>query len=128
MLIRETASLVADVLPRLREFRLLTVSALETLPINAYDFPRDSMFHPIFAAVKDALKTKPLLPTDDGTFASAVEGVLPGTGWLREILSDAQLQQLFASQPPLRWLSRSITKDRTRVLWDYLTDELDLER
>ena len=64
-LVRETAHLIADVLPQLRDLGLLSVSLLETLPIRTDDFSPGSMFYPIVASVREALAAKELLPADD---------------------------------------------------------------
>ncbi|MEN6449760.1 MAG: hypothetical protein ABFC96_04635, partial [Thermoguttaceae bacterium] len=126
-LVPETATLITGALSRLKELQLLTVGVLEALPISADDFPPDSMFYPVFTAVKEALIAHPLLPADDGTFVSAREAALPGAAWLREILSDTQLQQLFDSKTALRWMTHLITEGTTRALWDYLTDVLSVK-
>lgn len=57
-LVRETASLITEVLPQLKDLGFMNVSLLETLPIRTDDFPADGMFYPIFTAVREALRTK----------------------------------------------------------------------
>lgn len=93
-LVEETAKLLIDVLPSLKEMGLLTVSLLESLPIRIEDFPEDSMFYPIVAAAKRALLSEPLLPADDGTFVSARNAKLARGADLRDILSHEQLSSL----------------------------------
>lgn len=126
-LIRQTAELVIESLTQLRKRRLLTVSALEALPIRAADFPPGSMFRPIFDAVLDAFKTQPLLPTDDGRHVSADQAILTDSADIRALLDEDQVQVLFGSRLPRRWLSREISPNRTRDLWGYLTQSLGFE-
>ncbi|NNM84889.1 MAG: hypothetical protein HKL96_03910 [Phycisphaerales bacterium] len=126
-LVNETALLVADTLPKLKEMGLLTVSRLEALPIKVDDFREGSMFHPIFAEVRKALLNNDLLPADDGTFVSPPNARLAGAADLRELLGGEQLQSLLQSTTPIKWLSREITKDRTPFLHAYLREQLKVE-
>ena len=57
-LVRQTAALLADVLPELRDEGLLTADALQALPLDAARFPAGSMFRPLFDAVGDALTAR----------------------------------------------------------------------
>ena len=50
-LVRQTAALLADVLPELRDEGLLTADALQALPLDEARFPAGSMFRPLFDAV-----------------------------------------------------------------------------
>jgi hypothetical protein len=127
LLIRETASLVSETLPWLRNMGLLTISALQALPIQRVDFPQDSLFRPIFSAVRDALLTQPLLPTHAGGFAPAPAVKLARGAALRELISDAQLGMLFRSITPLAWLNEDITEARTPELRAYLMQVLSIE-
>ncbi len=126
-LIRETASLVAEVLPQLKNKGFLNVSLLEALPIRIDDFSSDSMFYPIVEAVRKAFLTKELLPADDGSFVSAGNAKLARGADLRKLLSQVQLGQLFQSTTTMKWLSGEITQDRTPDLRSYLISELDVE-
>ncbi len=126
-LVRETACLMADVLPQLKDLGLLGVSLLEALPIRPEDFPENGMFYPIFAAVREALKTKELLPADDGSFVSAQNAKLARGAELRKLLDHEQLCKLFQSETTVKWLAGSITQDRTPELRIYLLNELQIE-
>jgi len=126
-LINQTALLVADVLPKIRDMGLLTVSFLESLPLRSSDFPEHGLFRPIYDEVRNTLKEQPLLPTADGTFVSAQRAKLASSAGLRNLLSDQQLATLYGAQEPIKWLSGGITPDRSRDLYDYLTKELDIE-
>ena len=126
-LVHETACLMADVLPQLKDLELLGVSLLEALPIRPDDFPENGMFYPIFAAVRETLKTKELLPADDGSFVSAQNAKLARGAELRKLLDHEQLCKLFQSETTVKWLAGSITQDRTPELRTYLLNELQIE-
>lgn len=129
-LVVETADLLAEALPRLREMNLLTVGALQTLPIRIDDFPQGSMFRPLFERVRSAFKKECVLPAHDGSFVSAVGAKLARGADLRELITNDQLSELYGGR--LRWLSEEITQDRTPAIRAYLieqlgTDEIDSE-
>ena len=126
-LIRETACLLADVLPHLKQLGLLTVSLLEALPIRMDDFPEDSMFYPIVVAVREALMNEELLPATDGTFVAARDAKLASAEWLRGLIQQEQLRQLFKTQTNLKWISGEITDRAKYELWNYLHVELNVE-
>ena len=125
-LIDQTAKLVAEALPTLRDRNLLTIGLLEALPINSVDFKPESMFFPVFAQVRDALKTQDLLPTHDGEFVSAGRAKLARGAALRKLLSHDQLRDLLGVDES-HWLADAITHDRTPVLWSYLREELQVQ-
>jgi len=126
-LVRETACLMADVLPRLKDLGLLGVSLLEALPIRMEDFPPGSMFLPIATSVRESLAGKELLPADDGSFVSARNAKLARGADLRKLLDHEQLRKLFQSEATVKWLAGSITQDRTPELRTYLLNELEVE-
>lgn len=127
-LIEETSFLVTEqVLPTLKEMGLFTVSLLEALPIRMNDFPEDGMFYPIVEVVRDALMDQELLPADDGTFVSARNAKLASAEWLRTLLRDEQLMQLFKTENPLKWISGEITERAKHDLWKYIREDLKVE-
>lgn len=126
-LVRETACLIADVLPQLKDLSLLGVSLLEALPIRMDDFPPGSMFLPIVTSVRESLAVKELLPADDGSFVSARNAKLARGADLRKLLDHEQLRKLFQSEATVKWLAGSITQDRTPELRIYLLNELVVE-
>ena len=126
-LVRETAHLLTDVLPNLKELGLLSVSLLDALPIRMDDFPEDSMFHPIVVAVREVLMNEDLLPADDGTFVSARNAKLARGADLRKLLNQDQLRSLYQSMDTIKWLAGEITQDRTPDIRTYLLDELHVE-
>ena len=126
-LVRETAEFVGEILPKIKDLGLLSVSFLETLPIRTADFPEDSMFYPIAKSVRNALAEQDLLPCDDGSFVSAKKAKLARGGGLRKLLDQDQLSLLFQSSETVKWLVGDITQDRTPDLRSYLISELDVE-
>lgn len=126
-LVRETAVLVRETLPKVKKMGLLNVSLLEALPIRFDDFPEDGMFRPIYDSVREILRESSLLPTDKDSFVSARNAKLARGSDLRRLLNITQLQHLFISEDSPRWLSGDITEIQTIDLWKYLTQELDIE-
>ena len=126
-LIKETAELVVESLRRLKEMDLLSVSLLETLPIQTDDFQEGSMFYPISSRVREALLGEELLPADDGTFAAAPNAKLARGAELMKLLDQDQLQALFQSDGETRWLTGRVTQDRTPDLRLYLRNELKID-
>jgi len=113
---------------------LLSVSFLNVLPIRTEDFPKDSMFYPIYVAVRDALINEDLLPADDGTFVSARNAKLARRAELRSLLNQDQLSSLFQSTVSLfslidaiKWLPGEITQGRSPDLRLYLLEHLKIE-
>jgi hypothetical protein len=104
---------------------MLTVGALETLPLQAGDFPKDNMFRPLFDCVWTLLQSERLIPAHDGSFASASEGKLARGAELRELITDSQLNKLNGAQS--KWLSGEITQDRTPTVYRYLTNILKID-
>lgn len=124
ILIEETAKLTVESMRQLKRRGLLTVSLLDALPIDAADFGPNSMFHPIFESVKEALTTEDLLPADDGSFVAAQNAMLARGTDLIKLLNRTHLVKLFARSDDVRWLSPEITQSRTPCLWRYLISEL----
>jgi len=126
-LIKETAAFAVDCLQMLKEMKLLTVEALNILPIRNDDFPRESMFYPFFEEIKNAFINLDLLPTSDNTYASAKQVKLARGAELKSLLNQEQLKALFHSNDDIKWLPDGITQDKTPDLKNYLTRTLDVE-
>ena len=126
-LIAQTADfLVSNVLPTLKQMRLLTVQAFEALPIVLDDFPDDDFCFPIADSVREALLTKELLPAADGSYVSGEMAVLGRGEELRRLLGNDQLKLLFDLEHDVKWLSGEITADNAPDFRNYLRDELDV--
>jgi len=128
-LVQEIARLAVDALAQLKRMGLLTVNAIQALPIDAEAFPRYSLFYPVFEAVRVALREAPLLPSHNATLGhiSARQAKLVRGVELCQLLTDAQLTQLFRSPTGLAWLSDDITSDRKPELRKYLLSELGVQ-
>ena len=120
LLIVETAALIEDALRSLRDARMLTVEVLDLLPIWAMDFPKESMFYPLFEGILESLRSEKLLPCQDGTYANAASCKIARGGPVRELLSDTQLSELFGGSVRVKWLSPEITADRKPRLSAFL--------
>jgi hypothetical protein len=126
-LVAATAKLVVSALGQLKELNLLTVRALQTLPLRQSDFMTGSMFRPIFEAVAEALKTEPLIPTDDGGFVSATQARISRGAELRRLFPAETLTALQGAASQLRWVSAEITQDRTADLYAFFRQILQIE-
>ena len=125
-LIEQTAALVAEVLPIIREMGLLTVSCLKVLPIRKSDFEQHSLFSPVFDKVRQAFREEALLPTThEGRFVSATQAKLARSKDFRQLILENQLQQLYGST--YTWVSDEITQGKTPEIYRYLTEELKIQ-
>lgn len=126
-LVNETAILVAEALRSLKKMKLLTISVLETMPINMDYFPEDSMFRPIATKVQEVLTKEKLLPTAEGAYVSGNNAKIARGSDLRSLLKKKQLRSLYNSSKAIKWLSGEITQDRTPDLRAYLIDQLEID-
>ncbi len=125
-LVRETAILLVEALKGLRELGLLSVSAIECLPLSASWFCSGSRFALLFQEAKKVLLTEPLLPAYGGGYISGQNAKLAGSRELRELISPQQLADLFPDDDAPAWLSDEITPNLTPDLYRYLNAELDV--
>ena len=105
---------------------MLNTGVLRCMPLDSAKFRDDSMFAPLFAAVKQALYEEPLLPRYETGYAPGASARLARTQELRELFTPQQLASLSGEQEELAWLSPDITQDRTAELRRYLMQELDV--
>ena len=126
-LVAATADLVASTLAFLRDMRLLTVGALQTLPLRQADFLPGSMFRPIFDAVAQALKTQPLVPSDSGDYVTAAQARISRGSELRKLFPADVLSALQGGAAPLQWVTAEITEARTPDLYQYCRQVLQIE-
>ena len=131
-LVKQVGQLVVESLQHLKFMGLLTVQALEAMPLKEKDFPQGNMFQEIYKAVKLALKKEEFLPTKSGEFVNS-NGACIGRGTdIKNLLSPKQLTKLLdkgsssrtSSNPEVQWLTNEISEDRTPELREYLIDEL----
>jgi hypothetical protein len=125
-LLNETAQLVAESLPILRDMGLMNVGLLQALPIRVKDFPERSISRAIFTSVRKALREQELLPTSQkGKYVKGSDAKLARGSELQALVDIQQLQKLFAT-PQAMWLTDGITTDRTPELRNYLMREIDV--
>ena len=122
----ETALLLTSALNWLRDNNLLDIDALNCLPLDPKNFAEGSLLFPLFEETRRALSVEPLLPRHGGGFVSAQKARLARVQKLRELISPSLLGTLLEAQEDFSWLSGDISQDRTPVLWNYLTSELQI--
>jgi hypothetical protein len=125
-LVRETASLLNESLKWLRDERILDVPSFQCLPLDRTLFPDDSMFAPLFKAVRNQMATERLLPTSGDGYVRADRARIARTQELRTLFTPEQLGPLFGVSEPIEWVSGEISPDRTPDVRQYLMRELDI--
>lgn len=126
-LVKETTQLLVDSLFEMKKLGLLTVSLLETLPLQTEKYAEDSMFYPFSNEVQKAFLENELLPAEDGSYVSVKNAKLPRVKELKELLNPDQLTSLYRSTYRLKWLTSEITINKTPGLRNYLIKKLDVE-
>ncbi len=126
-LVRQTAALLTDVLPELRDEGLLTADALQALPLEEARFPAGSMFRPLFDAAGDALTAEALIPMAGGGYGVAVDLLLAGSPEVLGLLDPGQLGVLCGAGRPVWFADAAISERGTPALWRYLRDEIGVD-
>jgi hypothetical protein len=124
-LINKTGTLLIKGLRWLRDKNDLDPSILECLPLDAELFGEGKPFAPFFDKVQKALGEEPLLPKYDGGYISAKQAKLARSQELRELFSEKHLKKIYGSN--VNWLDKTITRDLTPDLFNYLTNILEVE-
>jgi len=125
-LIRLTAELIKKTILEFKNKNVLDSNLLEIFPIDKTLFQENSMFLPFYDTVKKLiLSGEEILPALKGYVGCNNALIARGEG-LKELLDSSQLSDLF-DEENMKWLHPSITLDRTRLLWDYLTKEIEIE-
>jgi hypothetical protein len=127
LLVRETGTLLGDVLRELRDDGLLTVEALQALPLEEARFPAGSMFRPLFDAVGEILTAEAMIPVAGGGYGVAVDLELAGGAGVPELLDPDQLGALCGAGRPVRFADASITEHLAPALWRYLREEIGID-
>lgn len=125
-LVEETADLLVEALYALKAQGLLDAAALQTLPLDRSKYSDNSMFAPLFEAVRDELEVEDLLPRAGGGWTSANRARLARTQELRDLFNGSQLASLLGESSEVHWLSGEITRDTAATLRNYLLRELDV--
>ncbi len=126
-LVRETASLLAEVLTELRDEGLLTAEVLQALPLDAARFGPDTMFRALFESARAALGQEEMIPAADGGYRCARQLKLANGAGLRELLTPDLLGDLCGEEGTIAFASDSISEIETPVLWRYLREEVGLD-
>lgn len=111
LLLKETAILLAECLPAIRDAGYLTKDFLEVLP-NDQDY-LDDFYHPFISEVSSFMKVQPLVPTAGGKHVIAGD-LLRGSVEIRRLISDDDLR-FFTGKDGLYWApgaSRNSRLDR----------------
>jgi hypothetical protein len=126
-LVRETASLLTEVLTELRDEGLLTVEVLLALPLDAARFGPETMFRPLFDSARAALGHDEMIPAADGGYRCARQLKLASGAGLRELLTPDLLGDLCGEEGTIAFVSDSISEIQTPVLWRYLREEAGMD-
>jgi hypothetical protein len=127
LLVSELAELVADTLGVCQKHGFLNADFLSILPIDDETFPSGSPFRPIYDAVLQCLKTKPLIPTANGDHARASDLVLGRSQDLRDLLPRGFLKELLAQSTSQGWVDAAVTENRLPKVWQYLRDQCGVQ-
>lgn len=119
-LVEETAILLRESLTKLREMNLLTVNALEAMPLNRTQFSKDHMFHSLFESVRDALITEALIPRFGEGFVSGKNAKIANSADLRQLFGPSQLEFFYDGEGTLSWVTDEISEYKTPELREYL--------
>jgi len=126
-LVRETASLLADVLTGLRDEGLLTVEVLQALPLEPAHFGPETMFRPLFDGARAALGQEAMIPAADGGYRRGRELKLAGSAAVRDLLTPGLLGPLYGADRAIGFASDAISELRTPGLWRYLREDASLD-
>lgn len=118
-LVQQSADLLVESLKQLKKMKLLSLEALSALPLDYERFTEGSFFYPVYAAVRDALKRLPLLPTSTGGFVSACQAKMARGAELTKVFDTEQLETLFGIEG-VRWLNPALTSARYPALYQLL--------
>ncbi len=118
-LVRQSADLLVESVQQLKKLKLLSLEALAALPLEFERFAEGSFFYPLHAAVRDALRRLPLLPTSTGGFVSAGLAKLARGSELTKVFDTEQLETLFGIEG-IRWLNPKLTSTRYPALYQVL--------
>jgi hypothetical protein len=126
-LVRETATLLAEVLVSLRDEGLLTVEVLQALPLDETHFGPDSMFRALFEQVRATLEREAMIPAADGGYRAVRQLKLASGAGPRDLLTPDLLGQIYGEDGPVTFASDAISEVKTPVLWRYLREDAGLD-
>jgi hypothetical protein len=118
-LVRQSAELLVESVQQLKKLKILSLEALTALPLDFERFEEGSFFYPLHAAVRDALRHLPLLPTSTGGFVPACLAKVARGAELTKVFDADQLETLFGIQG-IRWVTPTLTSARYPALHQVL--------
>ncbi len=123
------ATLIGNSLEIMKKKGLLTEKWLDYFADKIVQLKKeeDNILDPIYEKVCDAFKEKALLPAHDGTYISAKNAIIARGADLLKILSNEQLCLLLEKNTEVKWLSGTVTRDKTPALHSFLRYELNVE-
>ena len=124
-LIQETATLLIEAMRWFRDRTMLDTSVLNCLPLNKNKFSDNSIFAPLFDAVRDAFISEPLLPCFEDGYLTAREAKLARTQDMRDLFTSDQISQIYDVEDAA-WLASEITLERTPEICQYLSQEFKI--
>ena len=121
-LLSQIADLIVDSIEEIKNKNLLNVEFLKVLPIETNVFRPKYYGQPawdvlIYDKIKEGLLTKKWVPTHNGKFTSLNSALLA---------RNMEIAKLYSIQNK-SWVSSEISYDKTRELWDYISDECNVE-
>jgi hypothetical protein len=126
-LVRETATLLAEVLADLRDEGLLTVEVLQALPLDAAHFGPESMFRALFDQARATLEHEAMIPAADGGYRAVRQVKLASGTDIQDLLTPDLLGQLYGEDGAITFASDAISEIQTPVLWRYLREDAGLD-
>jgi hypothetical protein len=126
-LVRETATLLAEVLTDLRDEGLLTVEVLQALPLDVAHFGPESMFRALYEQARATLEHEAIIPAADGSYGAVRQLKLASGAGLRDLLARDLLGDLYGEDGATTFVSDAISEFQTPVLWRYLREDAGLE-
>ena len=126
-LVRETATLLAEVLAALRDEGLLTVEVLQALPLDGTYFGPESMFRALFEQARATLEGAAMIPAADGGYRAARQLKLASEAEVRDLLPPDLLSQLYGEDGAISFAAAAISEIRTPALWRYLREDAGLD-
>jgi hypothetical protein len=126
-LVRETATLLAEVLAGLRDEGLITVEVLQALPLDVAHFGPESMFRALFEQARATLEREAMIPAADGGYRAAAQLKLANGAGLPDLLTPDLLGQLYGEDGPVGFASDAISQIQAPVLWRFLREDAGLD-
>jgi len=117
------SSFIKECIDKIKNQGFLNVEFLKILPVEKKENKIYMMF---YKNVKEKLKSgEKLFPTNDGEFASYEESYLAREKGLINLLPNEKLASLMGEEKA-KWIDKKITRNKTKKLWEYLINEIDI--